>query len=244
MSSKVQPLPPQVRRGRLRGRRQDGNPLRSPSKRRLLRSRAEQARPANGDPAPAVPPAPPKADGETDHKVDRTQYTKRRALFVPLGCKGLPQDKDQYTGLRRTIGDYDNGEHFSIDENWLTHDNPTRLLERKWTGMTIFFLKGPVDGGAAPPPPPAPPPDRPIPEGKPAWKAAKDEITTDASGQRWKGDTLGRWFRIDEAGDRVRASERVPGYVSEVWNAMSYADQKKAKEKYELRQRELREAKS
>ena len=208
-----------------------------------------------------APPPKPKMEGETDNKVERIHYQKRRALFIPIGAKGLPQDKSLYTGLRRTLGTYANGQNFEINDNWITHDSPQRMLDEKWSGVSLFFLKDEPGGeneGASPivaPPLEERPP--PVPSGsgseerpktsvaKPTWKPLPDEVVTDQSGQKWKGDSIGRWYKLDASGSKAVKSTRPQDITSEAWSLMSYAEQKEAIEHYaKLRDKETKEARA
>ena len=90
----------------------------------------EGAGAANGA-EPPVPPTPGllPAKGPT---VERIHYAQRRALLLPLGVKGLPNEASAYTGVRIKVGFYEYGEAFEIKENWLTYDDPGRMLDRNW----------------------------------------------------------------------------------------------------------------
>ena len=41
---------------------------------------------------------------------------------------------------RRTVGKFDSGETFKIDDEWNTEETRHKMLERSWTGYTEFYV--------------------------------------------------------------------------------------------------------
>ena len=125
---------------------------------------------------------------------------------MPTGCQGFPPKADDYTGGRLTVGVYDhNSEPFEVKDNWLLEPNPTKPTPHFWTGTITFYLRENADGKElhAPPPSTGVAGDSSRETGvaaptKPTRKASPGEIYDDGEGTRWKGDAIGRWYKLDE----------------------------------------------
>ena len=82
------------------------------------------------------------------HTLTRLHKRPRKTLFVPLGTKDMPLDVEELVDVRTTEVIYADGRTQTLEDNWRTSDDPTKILdtEQTWTGKTVFKLKsGPPD---------------------------------------------------------------------------------------------------
>ena len=87
--------------------------------------------------------------GSEGDEVVRVHDRPRRSLFTPMRVEGSPPAK-VLAGTRRTEGKFlDNGESFTIVDEWRGRREPHRDLSRPWVGKTVFMLRTPADANSA-----------------------------------------------------------------------------------------------
>ena len=78
-----------------------------------------------------------RKDGEG--YVTRVHVMQRKSLCTPMGFRGSPERKEHMIGLRITEGKWtENGEPFSIIDNWKEAKDPNKDMSGRWTGTTTF----------------------------------------------------------------------------------------------------------
>ena len=78
--------------------------------------------------------------GEGDEVV-RVHDRPRRSLFTPMRVEGSPPAK-ALASTRRTEGRFlDDGERFTIVDEWRGRPDPHRDLARAWVGKTVFMMR-------------------------------------------------------------------------------------------------------
>ncbi len=75
-------------------------------------------------------------------KVVRIHHKPRQSRFTPLRIEGAPPARS-LTATRVTSGRFtDNGERFTIADNWTARSTAHALTSRPWTGTTTFWKRG------------------------------------------------------------------------------------------------------
>ena len=74
----------------------------------------------------------------TDTLVTRHHRVPRRALFVPTGVAGCPQDVANISSARTTTMKTLKGPVQTIQDNWRTTAMPCQSMKFEWTGTTSF----------------------------------------------------------------------------------------------------------
>ena len=101
-------------------------------------------------PEPEAPPGLPKQTPEPESHTDywtrepgcwiRVHKRPRRALFTPLGTFGGPLVSD-LSVHRVTMLEYADRSADIVSDRWCDR-NGRRLMDKKWTGRTIFQIDG------------------------------------------------------------------------------------------------------
>ncbi len=68
----------------------------------------------------------------------RRHVKPRRSLFTPMRVPGGPRNSEAIGSVRVTIGKFDDGEPFMIEDDWKGSPELHHRLEREWTGVTAF----------------------------------------------------------------------------------------------------------
>ena len=78
----------------------------------------------------------------------RLHKRPRKTLFVPTGTKDMPVNVDELAEQRITEVTYADGTTQVLEDNWVTSEDPTCVLDgsQTWTGKTLFKLKASPTG--------------------------------------------------------------------------------------------------
>ena len=71
----------------------------------------------------------------------RVHATPRQALFTPAKVHRGPAHLDRLQCKRETVGVYDDGETFRLEDDWRITKQAHRILDKKWTGRTTFSVR-------------------------------------------------------------------------------------------------------
>ena len=111
-------------------------------------------RPGGDDPGPASPQE--QLWGPEDDPVSRTEWVEvdherpRKMLAIPTHLKQCKdRDPSLWTGRRVTQGVTCDGQPIFMEDNWLSMQDPQRMLPDRWVGWTKFEARVPVAASAA-----------------------------------------------------------------------------------------------
>ena len=70
----------------------------------------------------------------------RRHHRSRLSLFTPHRVPRGPPKNVRLGMRRRTVGKFEGGEEFSIDDEWHVAEARHKMLELSWTGYTEFYI--------------------------------------------------------------------------------------------------------
>ena len=71
----------------------------------------------------------------------RRHHRSRLSLFTPHRVPRGPPKSVRLGMRRRTVGKFEGGEHFSIEDEWHVSEVRHKMLELSWTGCAEFYAE-------------------------------------------------------------------------------------------------------
>ena len=75
----------------------------------------------------------------------RRHYRSRLMKFTPFRVPRGPPRGVRLGMRRRTVGQFESGETFKIEDEWNTDETRHKMLEQGWTGYTEFYVDNSPD---------------------------------------------------------------------------------------------------
>ena len=76
-----------------------------------------------------------------DAVLVRAHAKPRECLFTPMKVAGGPKVGNKIGRTRVTFGQFEDGEKFTMRDDWKKSDEPHRRLRSAWTGYTVFLME-------------------------------------------------------------------------------------------------------